>query len=1022
MNLMKKIINKLETKTSYVNTWNFFSKSQIIKESISSNSSILIVAENNEQINSYKNIFEHLNINVKKLENINDVINIKTNKKWLYLTTSEILNKDIISNYELNKLQLKLKTKDTISSDELIKNLNNLWLKFSEYAIKWSYKRNGDLITIMDFDGIFSYKISLWWDEIEEIIAEENRESLVRDSSKVDSISLWSDKSPFSDGKEKDKLIDYIKDAFIILDSLDFTQYYKDYVWTLKNYCCFDLIWNKTLRLINLRIKDFHINSLEDFKNFLLDKNNKKTIYTKNSKLIDEFLQYNNISDVIVYQTNSNKLQSYRIKKEDKLTLVICDDIISKIFIKRRVKKKLSKDIDLLLKVKAWDYIVHIDHGIWIFKWIIEKELNNIKKEYIEILYKEDDKLFVPVTECSRISKYIGSENPKLTWLNSKEWEKKIKKVNEDIQIIAEELLDNFAKRKINNGFSFFLDERKINEFQSSFPFEYTDDQNHSIKDILDDMSKVKNMDRLLVWDVWFWKTEIAFNAAYNAFLNKKQVVFISPLVVLAYEHYNKAQERFKWLWVKIDVLTRLESTKNVNNVLKKIKEWKTDIVIWTHKLLSDSINYKDLWLIIIDEEHKFWVQHKEKIKTWKANIDMLAMSATPIPRSLNMALSSIRDISIIKHAPFWRKSIKTSVTKYSEEIIFEACEKEFERWWQVFFIHNKVKNIEIYKRSLQELFPDKKIVVTHGQLEWTQLEKRIIDFKNRKYDILLSTTVIENGIDFANVNTIFINECQNFWISQIHQLRWRVWRSDKQWYCYLLYKKENLGTDTAKRLKTIVEYSYLGAWFELAMKDLEIRWSWDILWIRQSWQAKEIWVNLFIKMLEEKVEELKENSQQTIRDNIDISVDLKIWASIPIEYFSSESDKLNFYREIESLDNLDDLDELTLSFKKVNPNFTPEVENLFDIIKLKIKAKKYYIQSIKRVWINYQVEFNKNIKLENLKGFLKLDKEVNFAVVSINKIRASVKNFANDKKFLQYMLLLFDSKLWNPKIKLKSR
>jgi transcription-repair coupling factor (superfamily II helicase) len=338
-------------------------------------------------------------------------------------------------------------------------------------------------------------------------------------------------------------------------------------------------------------------------------------------------------------------------------------------------------------------------------------------------------------------------------------------------------------------------------------------------------------------------------------------------------------------------------------------------------------------------------------------------------------------------------------------------------------------------KDYLENIFPGKKIIVTHGQLPWDTLEKRIIEFKRKRYDILLSTTVIENWIDFPNVNTIFINDAQNFWISQIHQLRWRVWRSNKKWYCFLLFKKEKIKEDAAKRLKTIVDYSHLWAWFELAVKDLEIRWWWDILWIKQSWQSQEIWVNLFLEMLEDKIEELKTNFESNLYESglrdkstlspdsykkIKCTIDLNIWAYIDDIFFSSELDKINFYREIESLNNIEDLENIIFDFKKINENIPQNTNNFFNLLKLKIKASKYKIISIKKVWINYQIDFDRNITLGELKKFLELDKEINFSVVNINRLRSSNKNFENEKKFIQYMLQLFENKIFSKKVKLK--
>jgi len=697
--------------------------------------------------------------------------------------------------------------------------------------------------------------------------------------------------------------------------------------------------------------------------------------------------------------------------------------------------------MDLLMKIKPEDYVVHVDHGIGRFNWIIKKELpsptgrgaggkGSITKEYIEIEYKWAEKLFVPIMEVSRVSKYVWIEHPKLTGLGGTAWEKSLKSASQDATKIAAELLEIYSQRQHDKWYNFVYDKTKQSEFIDSFGYIYTEDQSEAVDEILSEMTQSHPMDRLLIGDVGFGKTEVAFNAIYNAYLNGKQSVLITPLVVLAYEHYEKAIERFADFGIKIWVLTRFESTKKSTDTLEKLKEWKLDLVVWTHKLLSEKIVYKNLGLLVIDEEHKFGVSDKEKIKKFKSHIDVLTMSATPIPRSLNMALSHIRSMSQLKAPPTGRKNIETSVLKFNESIIAEACQKEFERGWQVFFIHNRVSNIEHMKKLLLNLFPDKKVAITHGQLHGDTLEKRILDFKNKKYDILLSTTVIENGIDFPNVNTIFINEAQRFGISQIHQLRWRVWRSDRKWYCYLLFKHENLKDDSAKRLQTIVEYSYLGAGFELAMKDLEIRWWWDLLGIAQSGQKTDIGVNLFLKMVEKKVEEMKQSINQP-QGKSDISsehtpglllpcnIDLNMEVALPDSLFASSLDKINFYREVESISNIGDLKMISQELLEKPDQSTL---NFFWLLKAKLLCENYGIANIKKLWVHYQLDFHKQNSLENIAKFLKSDTNAYFSVTDITRIRTPIKNFENPVKFLQYLLLLLESKVSNSKIKIKKK
>lgn len=1082
---------KLENKTSYINSLNLFSRAFLLKDSFKEKESILVLCENEKVINEYQKILKFLNINSWILKDNSDLANLFYNKKGLFFSLAEKTDDMILSPKILENDFFDIYIWQEIIVETFIEKINSSWYTFWDLHSPWTYKKAGDTITIFSFCWNFEYKISFWGDQIDEIYFWEIYSWLVRDSEKIDKIYLWKNQAIFQNETSK-KTVDFSsflskQDCFTILDNLDFSPYYDKLISNLDNFCSFDFVWNKLFTIKDLGFESMSMSNIEDFKK-VMSNTLKPIVYTKNKKVIDNFVDFNNLSWIKIIETKLSNLKSFTvdktisieslsslststehtntssvqdtfswdndsikqseiISKQDTLSLdkysnkkhvVICDDIIWKVFVKKRIKKNISADIDLLLKINPWDYIVHIDHWVWIFNSILKKDLWWTQREYIEILYKNNDKLFVPIIEISRVNKYVWVENPKLTWLNTKEWEKKINKANVDAQKVAEELLELYSKRRMSKWFPFMRDIKKEENFQSSFPFNYTSDQNETIESILKDMEKDIPMDRLVIWDVWFWKTEIAFNSIFTSFINNKQSILISPLVVLAYEHYEKALTRFREFGMKIWVLTRLETSKNANETIRRLKSWDLDLVIWTHKLLSPDIQYKDLWLMVVDEEHKFWVTDKEKIKKLKAKIDILSMSATPIPRSLNMAMSSLRSMSILRQPPVWRKPIETTVSKFNESIIAQACEKEFSRWWQVFFVHNRVSNIEHFKKMLLNLFPDKKVVVTHWQLPWEQLEKRIIEFKHKKYDILLSTTVIENWIDFSNVNTIFINDAYKFGISQIHQLRWRVWRSDRQWYCYLLYKQENMKDESIQRLKTIVNYSYLWAGFELALKDLEVRGWWDILGIRQSGQTSDIGVNLYLKMIEEKIEELK--TKQSLQEDvvswkkdlkeaeeelvnskkINTSIDLNISAFIPSAYFSSELDKINFYREVEVIDSLEDLKWIIDDFKVMNPEFSDETSYFFKMLELKLKSQSHKIKSIKKVLSNYQLDFVENIKIPELKKFLDLDIEVKFSVITTSRIRTPVKWFKNEWAFLEYLLNLFDKKVGKRKIKLK--
>ena len=1023
---------KIDRNKHYINYGSIFSRLLFLSTELKKSDTFLLVVENEKQLNSYIKIADYLKVELSNLSNFTDLVNFLYNKTWKYIVVKDFFNLKIDSFSQLEYKDIfHIKVWQEIHVDDITKKLNEFWFHFSEFNSEWSFKVTWDILSYTDMSGITT-KISFWWDSIEEIIT---------DTKNIDEFYFWKKEFLIFDeylSKTNIEIVNKIHntDSLIILDSLDFFSSYDQLYSCLTNYIILNSLSDKD-DYINLGIDELYIEKIEDFKILLESKWIKKYIFTKNRNTINNFLNLNNLSGIEIIETNLLNLKSFKTARE----YVITDDNISRIFVKKRIKRSMAKNLDLMMQISPGDYIVHIDHWIGIFCEIVTKELPStswkefIKKEYITIEYKNNDKLFVPITEVWRVSKYVWVDNPKLTWLSTKEWEKKLKKVSEDIEIIARELLEVYAKRKLIKWFKFKPFPKDEVIFANSFNYVYTDDQLNVISEIYKDMESENPMDRLLSWDVWFGKTEIAFASIYKAIINWKQAALISPLVVLAYEHYEKALERFHDFPINIWVITRFEKPSVVKVTLEKLKTWKIDLIIWTHRLLSEDIQFRDLWLLVVDEEHKFWVKDKEKIKMYKGNIDILSMSATPIPRSLNMALNGLKSVSMLTTPPVGRQSIQTLVVPFDDTIIFEAGKREFERGGQLFFIHNRVENITAVWNYLIKLFPWKKIAIAHGQLSGDQLEKRIIEFKRKQHDILLATTVVENWIDFSNVNTIFINDAQNFGIGQIHQLRWRVWRSDRKWYCYLLFKKDKIKEDAAKRLKTIVDYSHLGAWFELAIKDLEIRWWWDILGIRQSGQWHEIGVNLFIEMLEDKVEELKRNPPVTSdilldkggneksyksSHKINTTIDLNIPTYIDDSYFWSELDKINFYREIESLDSMVDLENIISDFKDINRAPPKPTNNFFDLLKLKLKAWDYLITSIKKIWVNYQIDFKENITIENLKQFLELDNEVKFTVVNVNRLRSSYKNFENEEKFLQYMLQLLFKKIWAKIIKLK--
>jgi len=938
-------------------------------------------------------LLQFLGKSVRLCDDISSIVHAKTSE-YTYIFPQSIFYTPLPTLWQLeHEWSLVLKKNDILPPEEIIQKIADFGYTFSDVPEEWEYKKTGDTLQIHLFGQSGIYFVHFFDDMIEDIFFQKDGEMtpldtiIVAKKQKIET-QEW---TVF----QKD-ILEYLKEKHWILDNIDIQKEY-EYFLTLENITSIDILHQPEKHQISLQTSDVMIRDIAHFTE-ILKWEKSVTVYTKNAPKIRHFLEYNSLSCTVIETKQS--MESFQTPEK----YVIADDCLSKIFIKKRLKKSVATNIDLLLQIKSGDYVVHIEHGIGLFSGIVQKEVGQKVREYVEIVYKNGDKLFVPILEIGRVSKYVGTQHPELHTLGTQNWTKKLQKAQEDVQKVAFELLEIYAKRQIIPGYSFQIFEEKLLEFQADFPYEYTKDQILSIEDILQDMHKSTPMDRMLVWDVGFGKTEVAFQAIYTAYLNKKLSVLLSPLVVLAYEHYEKALERFADFGVRIELLTRFQTKKEEEKIHQKIKNGEIDLLVATHKALSSEIDYTHLGLLVIDEEHKFGVKDKEKIQTLKGNVDILSMSATPIPRSLNMALSELKGFSILSQAPQRRKWVETFVSEWSESVIMSAFEQEFARNGQVFFIHNRVQTIEKMAEYLQSLFPKKTILVTHGQLPGQELEKRIFAFKNMQADILISSTVIENGIDFPNVNTILINDAYQFGISQIHQLRGRVGRGDQKWYCYLLFNREKLTPEAGQRLTTLVEYSHLWAGFELAIRDLEIRWGGDILGVQQSGISTQIGINVYLKMLEEKVQELKALRENITPQNQETTIDLQISAYIDDGYFASDLDKMNFYREIESVQNLEDLEHLKEDFAEYFSGVSESNLSLFRLLEVRILAKRKRIARVCRMGVSYSIQFFPDVSFEEVRNFLDRDKKGVCYLESKTSIKISCQSFANDEAFLGYL------------------
>lgn len=613
----------------------------------------------------------------------------------------------------------------------------------------------------------------------------------------------------------------------------------------------------------------------------------------------------------------------------------------------KKSKKYTGKAIADFNELSIGDYVVHENHGIGIYKGIEKIDVEKVTKDYIKIEYAAGGKLYILATQLDVIQKYASSEakKPKINKLGDAAWVKVKTKTQGAVNEVAKELVELYATRQKISGYSFSPDTPWQKEFEELFPYDETKDQLDAIVATKEDMESKKVMDRLICGDVGFGKTEIAIRAAFKAVTDGKQVAYLVPTTILAQQHYNTFVQRMKDFAVRVDLMSRFATPKSIKGTLEGLKKGYVDIVVGTHRILSKDVEFKDLGLLIVDEEQRFGVTHKEKIKQLKKDVDVLTLSATPIPRTLHMSLSGIRDMSVLEEAPVDRMPIQTFVTEYNEEMVREAISRELSRGGQVYYVYNRVNTIEDITRKISELVPDANVTYAHGQMEERKLEKIMYDFINGEIDVLVSTTIIETGLDIPNVNTIIIHDADRFGLSQLYQLRGRVGRSNRTAYAFLMYKQDRLLRETAeKRLHAIREFTELGSGFKIAMKDLEIRGAGNVLGEKQSGHMAAVGYDLYCKMLNEAVEDLKGiKSIRGFETNIDIEVD----AYIPSSYIKSEAQKLDVYKRIASIDNEEEfndmVDELTDRFGDVPKSAI----TLLKVSLLKSMAHNAYIMEI---------------------------------------------------------------------------
>jgi len=617
---------------------------------------------------------------------------------------------------------------------------------------------------------------------------------------------------------------------------------------------------------------------------------------------------------------------------------------------KYRVKQSFSKNKALTLKMlrelQPGDYVTHIDHGVGVYSGLQKIETNGVTQEAVRIIYKDKDLLYVNISSLHKISKYSGKEGtiPKMNKLGSDVWNKLKDKTKKQVKDIASDLIKLYAHRKSHKGFAHAPDNYMQTELESSFLFEDTPDQSKAVTDVKADMEKESPMDRLICGDVGFGKTEVAVRAAFKSNLNGKQAAVLVPTTILAYQHYKTFSERLSDFPVTVDYLNRFKTSKEKKETLQKLAEGKIDIIIGTHALLGKEVKFKDLGLMVIDEEQKFGVSAKEKLKQIRTTVDSLTLTATPIPRTLQFSLMGARDLSIINTPPPNRQPIQTEVHVFNQDFIRDAIYYEVERGGQVFFIHNRVNGLLEMKNLIQGLCPDLSIAYAHGQLEGAKLEETILDFIDHKYDVLICTNIVESGVDIPNVNTIIVNNAHHFGLSDLHQLRGRVGRSNKKAFCYLLAPPmSTLTADSRKRLNTLEQYSDLGSGFQIAMRDLDIRGAGNMLGGEQSGFIAEIGFEMYQKILDEAVRELKRNEfREVFKEEIqkqddyvsDCTIDTDLEILIPDEYVESITERLTLYSRLDNCETEKELEDLHKEMIDRFGPVPPQVEDLFTTVR----------------------------------------------------------------------------------------
>ena len=997
---------------------------------------------------------------ITRLETMNSVI---AEKKAIIITNLMGYLRFLPSKEKFKNSKINLKIGDSINLDKLIEKLFNLGYKrettvnmTGEIAVR------GYVIDIFPINSDNPIRIEFWGDEIDSIRIFSIDSQLT--ISKIDEVTIFPNTETLLEKynfEAKHKEMQYEKDITNIAGYLNnpLTIYnnfhnlmvnYDLLLDEMKNYSISIDLPMKTKYMFDFEnVKDKNAIIFEEFQN---TKENKAKVYTKvdienfpkeKTQINDRLNTYlKSKKKVIICLDNRYKVNKFiEFLENDNLVFTNENEIFPgklNIIVKKinggfitddyivitekelwgkneensyRTKFKYGTRIKDITKLEIGDYVVHGIHGIGRYDGLKTIIKNGLKKDYLTITYRDNDKLYIPVEKLDLITKYSSGDSsiPKLNKLGSHEWQKTKAKARKHAEDIAEDLLKMYAIRESKKGFAFDKDGEEQIAFEKEFAYEETKDQLRVTEEIKKDMESDKPMDRLLCGDVGYGKTEVAFRAIFKAIISGKQAAILCPTTILSSQHFKNAIERFKSFPVDIALLNRFVSPKETKETLEKLKKGQIDLLIGTHRILSDDVKFKDLGLLVIDEEQRFGVKHKEKIKEYKNNIDVLTLSATPIPRTLQMSIAGIRSLSLIETPPIDRYPIQTYVLAENKQIIKDAIYKELARGGQAFVLYNRVENIETQKIELQRIVPEAKIGVAHGRMNKTELENVMIDFINKKYDILLCTTIIETGIDIESANTLIIIDADHFGLSQLYQIRGRIGRSNKIAYCYLMYASNKVLSEVAtKRLKVIKDFTELGSGFAIAMRDLSIRGAGDILGSQQAGFIDSIGIELFMQMLNEEVAKLK-GEKVVKEEKNDTPPLINVATSISDNFVSDEDLKIEIHKKICSIDSYNSLNEVK---QELEDRFGKLSEDLIIYMHEELfekQAEELNIKQIRQTKNSIEITLDKELtdkidgetlffETSNLSRMFRFSMKLGHLVITLDTIKL-------DKHFVYYLL-----------------